>query len=298
MNRAYVFGLIIIAQLVTLCNKKNIAINNELKEWKLQGAVKSLSETDYSKSGIYTTNLQFNPDGYIQEQSAFNPDGSMIRKWEYEYNNRNQKLSRACFVLNDSLSEIFHYSYNESNKITEEILLNPQGKLISKIEHKYDIYKNEIERKYLDENAKVQSRILFRYDKKKNVIEELHSDSVFHQQWKQKNRYTSDGLNVEICFFSMNDSLLKRSTYTYLSNKQVGEAYSYNDQSELISKTIYEYDSKINISSKLVFYPLDNKTEKYTFKYEYDKNKNWTSRYEYVDNELNDIITRKLEYYK
>lgn len=298
MNRAYIFGLIIIAQLVTSCNKKNVAINNELKEWKLQGAVKSISETDYSKSGIYTTNLRFNPDGYIQEQSAFNPDGSMIRKWKYDYNDKNQKLTRFCYVLNDSLSEILHYSYNENDKIAEEKLLNPQGKLISNIEHEYNADQNEIEKRFINENAKIQGWISYRYDDKKNVIEELHSDSAIRQHWKQKKIYNPKGLNVEILYLSLNDSLIKRSTFTYLHNNQVGEACFYNGQNKLISKTTYEYDKQLNITSKLMYYPLDKKREKHTFVYEYDKHKNWTSRYDYINKDVNDIITRKLEYYK
>ena len=40
------------------------------------------------------------------------------------------------------------------------------------------------------------------------------------------------------------------------------------------------------------------KTENHLFVYKYDRQKNWTSRMEYVNNEIYDIITRKLEYYK
>ena len=298
MNSAYISGFIIMALIATSCNKNNVVVNNEFKEWRLQGSVKAVTEIDYSNTGKYTTWLLFKPNGFIQQQSAFNPDGSLIRKWRYEYNARNQKLARSCYVLNDSLSGILHYSYNENGKIVEEKLLNPHGELISDVEYEYDVNQNEIERRFLDENAKIQGRILYRYDDKKNVIEELHIDSVLRQHWKLKNKFNQEGLNVKILYLSLNDSLIKKSTYTYLSNKQVGEACFYNGKSELISKTTYQYDKQLNTTCKLLFYVLDKKIEKHLFVYKYDRHKNWTSRMEYINNEIDDIITRKLEYYK
>ena len=298
MNNAYVAGFIIMAQIAVSCNKSNVFVNNEMKEWRLQGSVKSVSETDYSNTGKYTTFLLFRPNGFIQEQSAFNPDGSLIRRWIFEYNSRNQKLTRSCYVLKDSLSGILHYSYNKHDKISEEKLLNPQGGLISDTEYEYDVNQNEIGRRFLNGNAKSQGQILFRYDDKKNVIEEIHIDSVLRQRWKQENKYNRKGLNVEILYLSLKDSLIKKSTYTYLSNKQVGEACFYSGKNELISKTTYQYDKYLNTTGKIIFYVPDKKIEKHIFVYEYDENNNWTSRKEYINNEIDDIITRKLEYYK
>jgi hypothetical protein len=104
---------------------------------------------------------------------------------------------------------------------------------------------------------------------------------------------------VEILYLTLNDSLLKRSTYTYLPNRQVYEACFYNNnKNELISKTTYKYNSQLSVTSKLTYYPFDKKTEKRTFEYEYDKNKNWTSLKEYINNEPGDIIIREFEYYK
>lgn len=294
MKSAYIFGFLIV-QIGVSCSKSNI--DNDLKRWRLHGAVKSVSEIDYSHTGKYNTFLLFTPDGYIQEQSSFNPNGSLIRKWVFQYNTRNQKLSRSCYVLNDSLSGILHYSYNQ-DKLIEEKLLNPHGGLISETDYEYDVNRNEVERRFLNQNAKIQGRILSLYDSKKNVIEELHIDSALRQHWKLKNKYNQEGLNVEILYLLLNDSLIKKSTYSYLSDKQVGEAGFYNGKNELISKTIYQYDKHSNTTSKIIFYIPDKKIEKHLFVYEYDKHKNWTSRKEYINDEIDDIITRKLEYYK
>jgi len=298
MKISYIFGLIILVEIASSCNNNKLVVNNDLKEWGLQGEVKMITEIDYSNSGKYTTYLQFNPYGFVQKQSSFNPDGSLIRKWEYKNNARNQKLVRYCYVLKDSLSGILHYSYNKDEKIVEEKLLNPKGGLISNTIHEYDGNLNEIERKFLNENSKILSRVSYKYGNKKYIIEELHSDSVTRQFWKQKNIYNPQGLNVEILYVTLKDSLVNRSTYSYLSNKQVGEVCSYNGKSELISKNRYEYDNQLNITGKLMYYALEKTSEKRSFVYKYDQHNNWTSRYEYINNKLDDMITRKLEYYE
>jgi hypothetical protein len=298
MKISYIFGLIILVQIASSCNNNKVVVNNDLKEWGLHGDVKMITEIDYSNSGKYTTYLQFNPEGLVQEQSSINPDGSLIRKWEYKYNARNQKLERYCYVLKDSLSEILHYSYNKDDKIGEEKLLNPLGGLISNTVHEYDAKQNEIERRFLDKNSKIQSRVSYKYGNKKYIIEELHSDSITRQFWKQKNIYNPQGLNVEILYVTLKDSLVNRSTYSYLSNKQVGEACSYNGKSELSSKNTYKYDKQLNITEKLMYYPLEKTTDKHTFVYKYDEHNNWISRYEYINTKLDDMITRKLEYYE
>jgi hypothetical protein len=298
MNNVYICGFILITQIATSCDKGDRVINNELKEWRLQGSVKTVSETDYSNTGKYTTLLLFKPDGSVQEQSSFNPDGSLIRRWVYEYNTHNQKLTRTCYVLKDSLSGILHYLYNTDYKIAEEKLLDPQGRLISDTEYEYDASQNEIERRFVNENAKITARILFRYDDKNNVIEELHIDSALRQHWKLINKYNRKGLKMEILYLSVNDSLLKKSTYTYLPNKQVDEANFYNGKNELISRTTYQYDKQLTTISKVISYMSDKKIEKHLFVYEFDKHKNWISRKEYLNNDIDDIIIRKLEYYK
>jgi hypothetical protein len=142
MNSAYI-GFIIVAQIAVSCNKSNVQVNNELKDWRLKDTVKSVSETNYSNTGKYTTFLLFRPTGFIQEQSAFNPDGSLIRRWIFEYNSLDQKLTRSCYVLNDSLSGILHYSYNKHDNIVKEELKNPRGELISDTEFDYSVTQNE-----------------------------------------------------------------------------------------------------------------------------------------------------------
>lgn len=298
MKHKYTLGLIFVTLLAAACkNNSEGPPDNDLKLYKLQGPVKTISETDYSNTGKYTTYLSFNTNGFIQEQSSFNPDGSLIRKWRYEYNNQNLKITRFTYILNDSLSEILHYSYNLNDRLDYEKLLNSKDELISIVKHEYDAKQNESAKRFLDGKSKIQGGILYTYDDKKNVVEEVHFDSVFHQNFKQIKSYTHEGFVNEIKYLSMKDSLLRRVTNSYLPNNQLGETCSYYGQNELVSKTTFEYDENLNITSKLIWSPIDKTSVKHTFQYRYDKYKNWTSRNEFVNNEPVDMITRKLDYY-
>ena len=297
MKHKYTFGIILLTLLASSCRNNSDGPDNDLNIYKLHGPVKTIFEIDYSNTGKYTTWLSFNTNGFVQEQSTYNHDGSLIRKWKFEYNNRNQKTSRACYILKDSLSEILHYSYNENDMLKAEKSVNPKGGLITEIIHEYDNRNNEIEKKYFDEKAKIQGGIKYNYDDNNNLIEELQYDSVYNQNLKQKKKYNPEGLNVETVYLTMKDSLLRRITNVFLPNKQVGETCIYYSPDELVSKTTYEYDKQLNIILKLIYSPQDNTTEKHTFEYKYDKYKNWTSRNEYINGEPVDMITRKIEYY-
>lgn len=297
MNKFCFLLIFAVTQIACSCHKKKSDVSKELKNWNLQGKVKSISEIDYSKTGKYSAYLLFNPDGFIEEQTTFNPDGSLIRKWIYKSGLRNLKETRHCYVRKDSLSEISYYTYNESDKITNEKLLAPDGKLKSNLDFEYDENMVLKEKKFSDDKGKILGLIRYTYDNSSRVIEELHLDSVTHQHWKQKFTYNKEGLNEEIRYLSLNDSLIKRSTYSYLANKLVGVACSYDANNELVSKTTYEYDGYKNMTLRAIDYPLEKTTEKHSFEYKYDQFNNWTFRYEYLNGQLDDIISRKLDYY-
>lgn len=291
------FGVIILILLISSCQKHSNKINNDLNVSKLNGPVKSLLEIDYSKSGEYKTYISYNIKGNVFEQSSFNPDGSLIKKWEYSYNNLNQKISRSCYVLKDSLSGISHYKYNTNGKITEEALFDAAAGLVSKLENRFDKNQNLIEQIFSTLKNKILGSIIYKYDKKNKLIEELQSDSVQHKNIKISYTYSRDGLNEEILYKAHKDSLIKRSTFFYLSHKLVGVDCEYDTKNKIISKTLFEYDKYDNVIKQQIKDFPQNSIETHVFNYTYDKYKNWTFRYEYVNGKLFDIIARKFDYY-
>ena len=87
-NKFCIYG-IIVTLILCSCAKRSSDSYNDLNKSKLHGSVKSLIETDYSNSGKYTTHIVFNSGGYISKQESFNPDVSLIRRWVYEYDQKN-----------------------------------------------------------------------------------------------------------------------------------------------------------------------------------------------------------------
>ena len=297
MNKSFILIIISIAQLLSSCQENSGNINNERNEWKLNGAIKSILEIDYSKTGKYKAWLLFNPAGFIQEQTTYNPDGSLIRKWNYAYNSVNQKLTRHCYVLKDSLSGILHYIYNQNGKITDEKLVTPAGFPVSDVEYQYDKNQNVVEKRFIDAHGKIIVQVKSNFESNK-LIEELQLDSMAHQIGKIRYSYNKDGLNIEMTSYSPQDKMVKRTRYSYLANRQVGQTSLYNEHDELSSKIIYKYDNQGNMILKQTLNQPGEITEKRTFNYKYDNRHNWIFRYEYLNDRVEDILSRKLEYYK
>jgi len=297
MNKSFILIIISIAQLLSSCQENSGNINNERNEWKLNGAIKSILEIDYSKTGKYKAWLLFNPAGFIQEQTTYNPDGTLIRRWSYTYNSLNQKLTRHCYVLKDSLSGILHYTYNQNGKITKEKLVTPAGLPISDVEYQYDKNQNVVEKRFIDAHGKIIVQVKSNFESNK-LIEELQLDSMAHQIGKIRYSYNKDGLNIEMTSYSPQDKMVKRTRYSYLANRQVGQTSLYNEHDELSSKIIYKYDNQGNMILKQTLNQPGEITEKRTFNYKYDNRHNWIFRYEYLNDRVEDILSRKLEYYK
>ena len=297
MNNSFILIIISLAQLFGTCRENSVDLTHERNQWKLQGAIKSVSETDYSKNGKYKAWLLFNPAGFIQEQTTYNPDGSLIRKWNYAYNSVNQKLTRHCYVLKDSLSGILHYIYNQNGKITDEKLVTPAGFPVSDVEYQYDKNQNLVEKRFIDAHGKIIVKVKNNFESNK-LIEELQLDSIGHQIAKNRYSYNKDGLTIEMTSYSPQDNVVKRTRYSYLANRQVGQTSLYDEHNELSFKIVYEYDNQKNMILKQTLNRSGEITEKRIFNYKYDNQHNWIFRYEYLNDRVEDIISRKLEYYK
>ena len=95
-------------------------------------------------------------------------------------------------------------------------------------------------------------------------------------------------------------SLLFNSPFTIIYNEKGNkiEKNYYNSDGSLKSKTTYKYDKKGNNIEYNICYSdgsLDKTTYKY--KYEYDKNNNWTQQVTYENNKPTQITERIIEYY-
>jgi hypothetical protein len=89
----------VLLPVLSSCLKKQVdKLESDKDILKLQGNVKSMLDINYSVSGKYTTYFAFNKKGCIVEQTSYNNDGSLIRKWIYTYDSKNNKQKRYCYV--------------------------------------------------------------------------------------------------------------------------------------------------------------------------------------------------------
>ncbi|HET6560194.1 MAG TPA: hypothetical protein VFG54_22895 [Prolixibacteraceae bacterium] len=289
--------ILILAMLWACQNPQKGNIKSDLELRNLRGNVKTITEINYTVSGKYQTTILFNENGFITEQATYNPDGSLIRKWVNEYDDQNRQLSRHCYVLDDSLSYILHYLYNGHGKLAFTHLHAPDGTLITKYATQYDDRQNVIKETALAEDATFKYLVLHTYDNQNKVAEEIYIDSVRNNTYKQIYGYNSESLINEISLKSPDDSLIKKTKYTYMADKKLDKAFNYNARGELISVKSYTYDKLSNVVEIMELFSKDKTHSIHTFQYSYDHQGNWTFLSESVNHEPGKILTRDIGYY-
>jgi hypothetical protein len=296
--RPFSFLFFTILIIFTSCLKKSgESFKNDLIQFNLKGKVKKIIEINYSESGKYTTTIFFNEDGFISEQSSFNPDGSLIRRWKYDYDNQNRKLTRRCYVLNDSLSYTISYYYNKHDSLVSTKQVNGKSSLGPHSIISYDNKQHRINETFWDQKSTMETQINYIYSKDGMIIEETHLDSVLHQTWKQLYNYNTQGLKDEITYVSLQGKLINRIKYKY-DNEIIKEVCFYNSENKLVNTTNYSYNKEGDISETIENDLIQKKLIKHTFEYKYDKHGNWISLTGRLNENVEILMTRKLEYFE
>lgn len=270
---------------------------SDLEVLNLRGNVKTVTEINYTINGKYKTILFFSEEGFITEQASYNPDGSLIRKWINEYDDQNRQLSRHCYVLEDSLSYILRYRYNDHGKLASTHLHSTDGTLITRYTTHYDGRQNVIKEASLAEDATFKHMVLHKYDDQNKIVEEIYIDSLRNNTYKQIYEYNRESLISEISLKSPQDSLIKKTRYTYLADKKLDKAYNYNTRGELISVKSYTYDQLSNVVEVMEIFSEDKTHRNQTFQYSYDHQGNWTFLSESINHDPGNILTRDIAYY-
>lgn len=297
LRSSLLLPILIVAMLCACQMSPEVTTRSDLDLRNLKGNVKTITEINYTVNGKYKTTILFNEQGFITEQATYNPDGSLIRKWVNEYDDQNRQLTRHCYVLDDSLSYILRYHYNNHGKLASTQLQAPDGTPIRKYTTHYDDRQNVIKETALAEDATFKYLVLHKYNAQNKVAEEVYIDSMRNNTYKQIYKYNNELLIDEISLKSPDDSLIKKTRYTYLADKKLDKAYNYNTRGELVSVKSYTYDELSNVVEVMEIFSEDKTHRNQTFQYSYDQQGNWTFLSESVNHEPGNIITRDIEYY-
>ena len=110
-------------------------------------------------------------------------------------------------------------------------------------------------------------------------------------------KYDEDGNITELTAYLADWEIDFKFKHQYDEDGNMTEETSCYADGELDSKTKYQYDEDGNMIGKSYAGWLFNDDDR-TYQYEYDKLKNWIVRTEYIDDILEFIIEREIEYYE
>lgn len=291
----YLFVFLIV--LACTSNVKMATINNDRETWALKGKVKNLNEINFAESGKYVTNLLFNTEGNVIHQSGFNSDGSLIRRWEYEYENGIKKL-RRCYVKNDSLSCTLLYVYNQNkNLISNSIQNNADSSHVSTV-FEYDSDNNPVKETNYAKDGTVEGTTTNKFNRDNRLEESEKHDYILKSTIIQAFKYNSSGLMTEESFYRPGDKkIMQRIVYHYGTFNKPASIITYGPEERILEKKIVKYDQNGNITETLI---LDDKQvqKKQTVTYIYDRYGNWVRSILRNDETTSMIIERKYDYYK
>lgn len=305
---------IIIFFLIVSCNNYN-----DLKKYNLKGKVESVTEYEYT--GVEKFGKPVEEYFLADRTFLFNTQGNII-----SYNDWYKKETKIIDIKGN-VKEINLYKrfdlpggdyifiskvinkFDSKNKIVKSTTYNSSGDLENEKKYIYDsderlkktiekdlILKNEDISYYnkncnltkklrLSFNKKVILKAGFIYDTLNNIIQE---DWVFNEKdfSQKKIKYNAKNQVVE-----ENESFKSKTILnTIIKNKT---NYNYNKAGKLTRREVY-----INNEKPKIYNYIYKKNKKMLYIYsDYDVNKNWLSRVEYVNDKLTKIIKRNIFYY-
>ena len=226
------------------------------------------------QSGVVSTEYKYDEQGLLKETISIRtswpnkqePAGNQF----YKYNNKKQLIELidssiySSFGIIDTSIVITSYEYNELGQISSKFASGSFG-VNEEWEYKYDNKGNKIEViKYKDEVITARSK--FTYDINNNIINEITYEKSGETNVK-KHEYDNQG-NI-----TKKSTILKINPDNFNWTNENGVEIEFNEK---------EYDVTIEV----------------TYKYEYDKKMNWTSKVQYMGDMPLDITERKIKYYK
>lgn len=249
----------------------------------LKGKVKSVTvkqDYRYKKDGVnftpwekqFTTIYQFNSAGRYSEYQQLFANGTQYYWVSYSYDLKAKKGEQAFFDKENKPTIKKGVTFDDKGKILEMIEYTKEGKPDRSYKYLYDAKGNNTELLYYAANGTMGSKTSWLYDAKGNKTE----------------------MTVETPGYA--DSFKK---YSYDAKGNLTEESWLDGQKKLTFRFVRSYDDKANMIEE-VKYKGDSNTQhdKATWKYEYDKQGNWTKKTQYTNDGVDfNIEERTITYY-
>lgn len=311
MNRLLHLGILLYFVSCSTGNQKE----NSLKSLKLNGSVKSISESSFEaieKFGeiqklsnvpqyeVYKT--IFDKDGYATESSTFNGNGILLGKSINKYDKNRNIVEATSYYGNGIISQKSLMKY-DNNKIIEDNGYDKDGNLEYKHVYSYNTSGLKTEFKYYNKDNILQSTTTYKYDKNGFMSEQsIHNALDGKQDYRITYLNSDKGDWLEYNEFGWNGFQTKNFSYKYDNDRNKIEEINLEQKENEPDRTSnimrkYKYDKNGN---EIEYQWLDlNGTQRgtFTYKYEFDLKDNWTKKIEFENSVPKEITERAIEYY-
>lgn len=263
------------------CN--NEKLENDLKDEKLFGRVKSVKESFFPnpiekfgkiENGVpaVTTQYFYDLDGNKTEGNVFGSDGILSRKILYKYEH-GKKSEINYYSENGTIDSREIFRYDDKLRSNESDEYSSEGSLKFKWTNKVDESGNNIESIKYNPGGDLFVRWVYKYDKNNNLIEELIYEANGKLISQENSKYDSDNF------------LIEQTSWKSFNNSSVKVMFI-NDKIGNVVKTIY-------YNNEGILDPSNNRI----YKYEYDSHNNWIKNTCIMGKFIQSIYTREIEYY-
>lgn len=211
----------------------------------------------YDKTGHLTLTQYYNAQGQpstkiIKEYTA---DGDLLRditytaggtpsstlEYTYTYNPAGRRIKTTVY-RDSKVRNTYTYTYNSDGNISIQTTYSAAGQIAGQYFYTYDSAGNLTGYKDTDKNGKLTGRFSYEYDDNGNKVWQSEFHPLTGERRSQAWHYDDDG-NLTEAFTYFADGM--RITH-YASNGEVSQWINYDNENQLVSKTVFTLDQEGN----------------------------------------------------
>lgn len=304
------FKSFLLCLVIISCTDNSNEVSQDLLELGLSGKVKSVKEKSYSATEKFGEIVK------IQEKRENPFDSDFFAS----YNESGKILEKEDYNLNGSLKWRHEYLYDEQGNRIASNVYDSNGKLSGKEIYEYDELQNLINKKYYNldylfngVNERLTNNDNYIYNEKGLLIEETGGDVKFVNKYdnsdnlidkdffyngrlnsKEVFEYNQKGQKISEKFYDSDGQLSSEKKFLYSNDEKLLEENTFHSGKKFTVK----YDQNENILEEIEYKSDGTPIIKKSYKYIYDKNKNWTKKTVYKNLTPAFILEREINYYK
>ena len=218
-------------------------------------------ENVHYKVNHYHTNME-----NLDHIEYYNSNNQILRWWK-----PGERIINYKYDTLGMLTEIHHSRTCQSVFEYEYIVYNDKGKTIGKHKSKTPIQNkdsiSQIQTKFYDESGKLESEITENNGRFTNINYQYKNDKIYKQIERNENNEI-----IQSQMFHYNNTGLIDSIEIFRSGVSTIEIYKYNNQNQIVSKTVksstkIKYDASKLSKDNIIF---DNHNHKIIYEYKKD----------------------------